>query len=280
MSVAVSSTAASVGMGWLSRARGGRESAQGVVDELDGGGGERADGGQGLLHRGQERGWGGDGAARAAVPLLRDAALAQQDPHGPGEDGAAGQPGEQPRRGRPDSCPAAGVARLLGLGATSGAAGRSGTDAGGGASARVAPLSGRAVGPGVGGPGRGREGVGLRPGRLRGGAGAVPGAVWAWLCGDGQGPPDVDDVRVAQVRPAGLGDVAGRRRRSRGSGGRRRGARRRCRRGCRPSSPCRCPPAPRVRARGRGRAGSAPCPGRRNPGRPPRVSALRSAISR
>ena len=75
------------------------EGAQGVVDELDAGGGGRPGRGQGLLHGGQHRWRGGQGVAGSAVAGLGGASAAQQHPHGPGQDGSAGQPGDQPGRG-------------------------------------------------------------------------------------------------------------------------------------------------------------------------------------
>ena len=190
-----------------------REPAQRVVNQLDGGGGHGANGGQRLLHRGQERGWGGDGAARSAVPLLRDAALAQQDPHGPGQDGPAGQAGQQPRRRacfvgrggarrRPVRCPV----WLC----------RAGGDGCGGAGARGGvAVGGRRFGPGSGVSGLGSRGRGAGGGvagdraQLWGGRRGRGFGVAVLGAGDGQAPPREDQVGVLQVPPVALLGVAG-----------------------------------------------------------------------
>ena len=256
---------------------GGREAAQGVVEELDGWGGDRAEGGQGLLHRGQRAGvgwrWCGRGGGAAAARRGVGAAGSTWT-----RPGRARRPGRRAATARaPQLGSAAGVLGWSGL-AGLGCGGPTGRGRCRGCVGAGGALVGLCRGPGGGGPGRGREGVRLRPGRL-GGGGRPARSLWLpCVLGDGQGPPDVDDVRVAQVRPAGLGDVpggvedlgvaAGVAELLVGDAGQGVALLHRVR-----------ALLPEVRPARSGAGRVSTVPGRRNPGRPPRVSVLRSAIS-
>ena len=185
--------------------------AQCPVDEVNSVFGGRPDGGEGLLHRRQDRGRGGDRASRVSVADLRRATAPQQHPQGPGQHGSAGQPGKQPRRRvctvRRGGSRRGGARCVVRLGRAWGVRCVRRRGRRGGARRR---WGGRWTG--VGGLGSGDCGVGCRaPGdraRLRShrswrGSGLDVGA------GDGQLPPGKDQVGVVQVPPVGLVGVPG-----------------------------------------------------------------------
>ena len=138
--------------------------------------------------------------------------------------------------------------------------------------------AGRVIAAGRGGvvggcPGRGRERVAPR---------AAGGVAWSasavWRAGDGQSPADVDDVRVEQVGPAGLGGVRGRVEDLGVAVGVAQLCRGRSRTGCRPAARCTWPAPPPVRVPGAVRpARSGSCRGGGS-GSPPRTWVLRAAI--